>query len=276
MGRLLACFRYCLLGDTILLGLSGIAVSLFAGYFIYQLYEYPLTPSNVHGPPITLLAMGVITCVIGWFSWQFMNFSNKGQVIIFTVVLAIIMLVEIGVGIWALVRHERINYKSISFAHHEKTIALAITDQKHIWDHMQAKLQCCGIDGSNDYRGISTIPWSCCNMNMTDGDNVAGSCVNLYKHGCQHVVLNRTRSILLYIFLVALGSVLLQVSFLACTTCYARIYRDEKKKTRMSLQNSRELDTKDNLLSHRLNLRSTEAVTPAARVHYHESQKMET
>jgi len=63
--------------------ISGAVVSIFAGYFIYQLHEYaPLMPSNVCGPPATLLAMGVITCVIGWVAWQFMNFSNKGQVII--------------------------------------------------------------------------------------------------------------------------------------------------------------------------------------------------
>jgi len=63
--------------------ISGAIVSVFAGYFIYQLYEYaPLTPNHVCGSSATLLAMGIITCGIGWFAWQFLDFSNKGQVII--------------------------------------------------------------------------------------------------------------------------------------------------------------------------------------------------
>lgn len=63
--------------------ISGAIVSVFAGYFIYQLHEYaPLTPDHVCGPSGTLLAMGVITCGIGWFAWQFLDFSNKGQVIV--------------------------------------------------------------------------------------------------------------------------------------------------------------------------------------------------
>lgn len=63
--------------------ISGAVMSVFAGYFIYQLHEYaPLTPDHVCGSSATLLAMGVITCGIGWFAWQFLDFSNRGQVII--------------------------------------------------------------------------------------------------------------------------------------------------------------------------------------------------
>lgn len=47
---------------------------------------------------------------------------------------------------------------------------------------------------------------------MTNQDNsIGGPCTTMNKHGCQHVVLNRTRSILLHVFLLALCSVLLQV-----------------------------------------------------------------
>jgi len=67
----------------VLLQISGAIVSVFSSYFIYQLHEYlALTPNNVYGPPAILVAVGVITCGIGWFAWQFMNFSNRGQVII--------------------------------------------------------------------------------------------------------------------------------------------------------------------------------------------------
>jgi len=67
----------------VLLQISGAVVSVFSSYFIYQLHEYlALTPDNVYGPPAILVAVGIVTCGIGWFAWQFMNFSNRGQVII--------------------------------------------------------------------------------------------------------------------------------------------------------------------------------------------------
>ncbi|XP_011687528.1 PREDICTED: leukocyte surface antigen CD53-like isoform X1 [Wasmannia auropunctata] len=212
MGRAFACFRYCLVAGAILLGISGAIMSVCAGYFIYQLHEYaPLTPSHVCGSSATLLAMGVIICGIGWFAWQFLDFSNKGQVIVLAIALAIIVLIETSVGIWTLVRHEQID--TLSAARHQEIFALAITDDKPIWDHMQSALRCCGIDGSSDYRGKGEIPWSCCNTTNqeTDNDSTAGACTVMYKRGCQHVVLSRTRSILLHVFLLALCSVLLQV-----------------------------------------------------------------
>ncbi|KAL6255282.1 hypothetical protein P5V15_013622 [Pogonomyrmex californicus] len=255
MGRAFACFRYCLVAGAILLGISGAVMSVFASYFIYQLHEYaPLTPDRVCGSSATLLAMGVITCGIGWFAWQFLDFSNKGQVMVFVVALAIIVLIETGVGIWALVRHEQVDI--LSSARHEKIFALAVTDEKSTWDHMQSTLQCCGIDGPSDYRGVDAIPWSCCNTTNLANDNITeGICTTINKRGCQHVVLNRTRSILLHVFLLALCSVLLQISFIACLTCYVRIYKDRMERRvsevvkRMSLQDIGEKDTKNNLLT---------------------------
>ncbi|XP_011267965.1 tetraspanin-18 [Camponotus floridanus] len=251
--RAFVCFRYCLIAGAILLGISGAVVSIFAGYFIYQLHEYAsLTPDNVCGSAATLLAMGVITCGIGWFVWQFLNFSNRGQVIIFAVTLTTITLIETSVGIWALVRHEQVD--ALPSTQHDEIFALAITDEKSTWNHMQSTLQCCGIDGPSDYRGTDAIPWSCCNTTNLANDT-EGICTTLYKRGCQLVVLNRTKSILLHVFLLALCSVLLQVFFVACTTCYARIYKDKMDRRRASEVAKRlslqEPDTKDILLTGR-------------------------
>lgn len=126
---------------------------------------------------------------------------------------------------------------------------------------------------------MDAIPWSCCNTTSLENDNgTEGACTTIYKRGCQHVVLNRTRSILLHVFLLTLCSVLLQVrnlvlgifftnryiiqlmcqfqvSFIACTTCYARIYKDKmdrRKAAEIAKRSSlQEPDTKDVLLTHR-------------------------
>ncbi|XP_032671543.1 tetraspanin-3-like isoform X2 [Odontomachus brunneus] len=232
--------------------ISGAIVSIFSGYFIYQLYEYaPLTPDNVCGSSGTLLAMGVITCGIGWFAFQFLNFSNRGQVITFAVALTIITVTEIGVGIWALVRHEQVD--ALPTARLEENFALATTDQKSTWDHMQAKLHCCGLDGPADYRGQDSIPWSCCNTTLVNDNITEAACTNIYKRGCQHVVINHIRSILLHVFLLALCSVLLQISFILCICCYTKIYKKKMEKRSQSEvgKHVSEPDTKDNLLARR-------------------------
>lgn len=242
MGHAFVCFRYCLVAGAILLGISGAIVSVFASYFIYQLHEYGLlTPSHVCESSATLLAMGVITCGIGWLAWQFLNFSNKSQVIIFAIAVAIIVLIETSVGIWALVRHEQID-TTLSSTQHEKIFALAVTDEKSIWDYMQSTLRCCGIDGPSDYRSVDSIPWSCCNTSNQEKNGSA--CATINKRGCQHVVLSRTRSILLHVFLLALCSVLLQISFIACITYYVRIYKDRMERRASEMRTSLQ-DTRD-------------------------------
>jgi hypothetical protein len=49
--------------------------------FLYQLHEYSLlTPTGVNGAPATLLGLGVLSCVLAWFVWQF-DYSSKSQII---------------------------------------------------------------------------------------------------------------------------------------------------------------------------------------------------
>lgn len=57
----------------------------------------------------------------------------------FVVVLAVIVLIETSVGIWTLVRHEQID--TLSSTRHEQVLALAVADQKFIWDHMQSTVK---------------------------------------------------------------------------------------------------------------------------------------
>nr|XP_034183130.1 tetraspanin-3-like [Osmia lignaria] len=259
MARTLVCLRYFLIGGAIVVGVCGLIESICASYFIYQLYEYsPLTPSNVCGAPITLLVMGLITCTIGWCAWQFLDFTNTGQVIIFSISLIIITIANTSAGIWTLVRHEQVDL--LPTADLEQVFKHAISDDKSLWDHMHSKLHCCGINGPADYHGQDAIPWSCCDT--TSGANPSdnkGVCATLYARGCQHVVMKRTRSILLHVFLLALCTILLQVCFITCMSCYVKACRErrERRKEIISASQSfarasKDLGTNDNLLGQQM------------------------
>lgn len=57
----------------------------------------------------------------------------------FAVALGTIALVETCVGIWALVRHEQID--TLLPEQHDEIFALAVSDEKAIWDHMQSTVK---------------------------------------------------------------------------------------------------------------------------------------
>nr|XP_033325177.1 23 kDa integral membrane protein-like isoform X1 [Megalopta genalis] len=228
MSQTLACLRYFLIGGAIILGICGIIESICAGYFMYQLYEYSvLTPNDVCGPTIMLLASGLIMSLIAWCAWQFITFAETGQIIIFSLALTILTILNTSAGIWALVRHEQMDV--LPRTQLEQVFDLAVSDDKSLWDAMHSKLHCCGVNGAEDYRGQDAIPWSCCNTETPESSS--GACT-LYARGCHHVVINRTRSTLLHIFLLALCTVLLQVCFIMCMTCYARACRDRAKRNK--------------------------------------------
>lgn len=68
-----------------------------------------------------------------------MNILNFFSHVQFAIALSIIALVETGVGIWALVRHEQV--ETLPSAQHDEIFALAITDEKSTWDHMQSTVK---------------------------------------------------------------------------------------------------------------------------------------
>lgn len=71
-------------------------------------------------------------------------------------------------------------------------------------------MDCCGVNGaSEDFRqNHRDVPWSCC-FSPREGDEEKKKC----EKGCHHPMIHRTQSILLYVFLLALGSVILKVSW---------------------------------------------------------------
>lgn len=264
MAQTLACLYYFLSGGAIVIGVCSIIESVCASYLISQLFEYSfLTPSNICGPAIMLLVMGLITCLIAWCIWKFVDFTNRGQVIIFSTALMIVIIINMSAGIWALIRHEQVDLLAI--AHHKHVFELAVSENhtdlgninSALWDQIHSELHCCGINGPTDYLSKDAVPWSCCvTSSLTNTTNSKGICITMYARGCQYVIINRIRSILLHIFLLALFTVLLQICFMTCMLCYERTCRERMKRRKKLItlaqsfaQASKDLGTNDNILN---------------------------
>ncbi|XP_043467538.1 23 kDa integral membrane protein-like [Leptopilina heterotoma] len=236
MARSFGCLRYLLLSCVVFFGIIGIIVSVTSGYSIYRLYEYaPLTPNKVCGPAIILLGMGILSILLAWWAYYSVDHNNLSPAVTFSFFLGLITLVEFSTGIWSFVKHEEIN--EIPAFEAKKAFSLAITDHKKLWDRMQSKLGCCGLYGPSDYRDKQGVPWSCHKASLTnDAENPYLE--SFYKIGCLYSAHQNTRSVLLSLFLTSLGSVILQVCFLAVTTCYSKAIKKKKEKRKQDMIDS--------------------------------------
>ncbi|XP_031787584.1 uncharacterized protein LOC100678969 isoform X2 [Nasonia vitripennis] len=231
MARMLSCLRGFLLGFVVVLGFSGAIVATGSGVFLYQLHEYSLlTPTGVDGPPATLLGLGLLTCVLAWFIWQF-DYSSKSQVISLAALITIVGLIEAGVGIWALVRHQE-TYKLPDKLVQKAVVALNDPKSEDIWHRMHVRLNCCGVNGaSEDFRQHHKhVPWSCC-YEPTEVEDDRKKC----ERGCLHPMIHRTQSTLLYVFLLALGSVVLKACIVSVAWCYAKAIMEGMERRRKEI-----------------------------------------
>ncbi|XP_058800511.1 uncharacterized protein LOC131669570 [Phymastichus coffea] len=232
MARMLSCLRGFLLGFVVIVGFSGAIVVAGSSIFLYQLHEYSLlTPSNVDGPPGIMLGLGILTCAVAWFVWHF-DYSAKAQIISLATLIAAIAIVEISIGIWALVRHQQI------YALPENVVQKAIVTlndprSDDLWHKMHVKLNCCGVNGaSEDFRQKHKhVPWSCC-YELHESEDEKKKC----ERGCHHPMIHRTQSILLYAFLLALSSFILKACTVALAWCYAKSIAEAIKKRRKEIE----------------------------------------
>ncbi|KAJ8686411.1 hypothetical protein QAD02_022205 [Eretmocerus hayati] len=258
---MLTCLRAVLLGFVLLLGVSklnlispihtdkhlrlrdkgppvktfsGITVAIFSGFFLYQLHEFSLlTPPSVDGPPLSLFGLGILTVALAWFIWHF-DYSIRSQVISLAALIVIVGLMEAGVCIWALVRNQQFRHMPDRVV---QDAQLAIFDQKFadVWKNMHTKMICCGVYGvEKDFTIIhQPRPWSCC-YHVPKEDK------NRCEEGCLLPMTQRTQSIFLYTFLLALGSVILKAITVSLAWCYAKMVKEGmvKNKRAMAMQNT--------------------------------------
>ncbi|XP_051156863.1 23 kDa integral membrane protein-like [Leptopilina boulardi] len=233
MARSFGCLRYLLLSCVVLLGIIGIIVSVSSGYFIYRLYEYaPLTPNKVCGPAAVLLGMGLLSALLAWWAYYSIDHKNLSQSVTFTFFLGLITLVEFSTGIWSFVKHEEVTEMPPFEA--KRAFALAITDNKKLWDRMQSRLGCCGLYGPADYADKQGVPWSCHKVSLTE-ETQNSHVESFYKIGCLYSAHQNTRLVLLLVSLTALGAAILQVCFLAVTTCYSKAIKKKKEKRKQDM-----------------------------------------
>lgn len=122
--------------------------------------------------PVILIIIGIIVFIVASLGCYGAIKESPTLLMAFALFLAIIFIVELAIGIAAVVyRTELQNELRKSL---ETTIWRSSREDKVAWDHVQRKLQCCGVMAQSDWFDLirnktgQTIPASCCRPQYID------------------------------------------------------------------------------------------------------------
>ncbi|KAK9508884.1 hypothetical protein O3M35_006336 [Rhynocoris fuscipes] len=183
----LKCLLFVFNFICVLAGLVIIGVGVYTTFHEKSFKE--VLTSDISTVSITLLILGLLIVVIACFGCCGALKEDICQLITYAVILLVILLLQIVIGIAALVYEKKFDdvlRKGIaeifdSYGKNNKT--------KEIVDRIQIDFKCCGLTGP-DYWSNSTIPASCCGKKENEG-----SCTRdqVYKDGCQSKIIDEMR-----------------------------------------------------------------------------------
>ncbi|EFN60280.1 CD63 antigen [Camponotus floridanus] len=177
--------KYILFIFNLVFAISGIGIIAAGACVLADVGEFShFVEGRIIAPPVVLIVAGAIVFVIAFLGCYGAIKEHYHLLIAFAAALLIIFVIEFAVGIAAAVFK---NDFSMAMKDTLKESMKNYTEaDKMAWDNVQKKLQCCGVDGPNDWSPangfMSNFPSSCCiqddqliNCRL---DNVA------YREGC--------------------------------------------------------------------------------------------
>jgi len=188
------CVKYLLFAFNLIFAISGIAL-LSIGIVVRTAYSHYLSfvGDAVLSAPILLIVIGAVIFVVAFSGCCGAVKENRCLLLTFSILLAIIFILEIAAGITAYVLKDKLNEQipiqmKKTIANFNQTDYQGVTDT---WKLVQHEMHCCGIDGPDDwdmvvpaYNGTQNVPDSCC-VEETDGCGLGTRDSDaVYKTGC--------------------------------------------------------------------------------------------
>jgi len=187
------CVKYLLFAFNLIFAISGIAL-LVTGIVVRTAYSHYLNfvGEAILSAPVLLIVIGAVIFVVAFSGCCGAVKENRCLLLTFSVLLAVIFILEIAAGITAYVMKDKLNdeipkqmKKTIQNFNH--TGYDGVTDT---WKMVQHEMKCCGIDGPADwakvspYNGTKDVPDSCCKDDMDGCGEGAADKDTIYTDGC--------------------------------------------------------------------------------------------
>ncbi|XP_053231192.1 CD63 antigen [Podarcis raffonei] len=216
------CVKFLVFFFNFIFWLCGIALIALGIYVQIELkHTLVMTSASASGPPIVILAVGVIVFFISFFGCCGALKENYCMVTTFAVLLTLIFLVEIAAAIAGYIYKDEIKTVIDKEIRAEIAVYRNNSEVKNLLDDMQQKYSCCGASNYTDWFNGTTpsnIPSSCCKHNDT-GCKQNPTVEKINQEGCVTKIEAWLRKHIIIVAGVALGIAffeLLGIIFACC------------------------------------------------------------
>lgn len=233
------CVKYLLFIFNLIFTITGLALIVIGG-IIQGLYSQYLDflGDQFLNTPVLLVVVGCLIFIITFFGCCGAIKEHYCMTMTFSVLLALIFLLEFGAGISAYML--RANVDSVIEEKMESSLKNYGEDGydgvTRTWDIVQHELQCCGAQEYMDWKnttfgGAGDVPDSCC---ITDAHACGKGVLNedtaearIHTNGCHDGFETLIDGNVAYIGSIGIGIALIQVIGVICACCLARTIKSE-------------------------------------------------
>ncbi|XP_040281484.1 CD63 antigen [Bufo bufo] len=218
------CVKYLVFIFNFLFWICGCALIGLGIYVFVQVYRPQILPNaSISGPPIVIIAVGVVIFLISFFGCCGAAKENYCMVTTFAVLLVLIFLVEIAAAIAGYIYRNQIQNAFTDSIKDDLKRYNSTADVRKAVDDLQRDLQCCGADNYTDWYDVDpfkdrrSLPASCCNVTSSAvcGSNLA----NVYTDGCVNKLEDLLRKNIAIVAGVALGIAFFEILGIIFACC---------------------------------------------------------
>ncbi|EZA52517.1 hypothetical protein DMN91_005705 [Ooceraea biroi] len=222
--------KYVLFIFNLIFAISGIGIIAAGAVVLADVGDFThFMEGRIIAPPIVLIVAGSIVFIIAFLGCYGAIKEHYNMLIAFATALLIIFVIELAVGIAAAVFK---NDFSMAMKDTLKESMRNYTDaDKMAWDNVQQKLQCCGVEGPNDWNIIGftgRFPSSCCRPNNQVACQVGSP--SAYPDGCFSKLEMRVQKCATVLIGVGIGIAFVEIAGIVLACCLAAAIKRESDK----------------------------------------------
>ncbi|XP_012251676.2 CD63 antigen-like [Athalia rosae] len=226
--------KYILFFFNLIFAISGIGIIAAGALVLSDVGDFNhFLESRIIAPPVVLIFAGCIVFFIAFLGCYGAIKENYTMLIVFAGALVIIFTIELAVGITAAVF--KTDFSNGMKGTLKSTMMNYTEADKVAWDNVQRKLECCGVDGPEDWETAKviesgTLPTSCCEMTDTNSKCIMNGGIKVHTKGCYEELEMRVRNGATILIGVGIGIAFVEIAGVVLACCLASAIKREGDK----------------------------------------------
>nr|DAA34623.1 TPA_inf: tetraspanin [Amblyomma variegatum] len=216
----MSCIKNLLFIFNFFFAISGIVIIVCGGYSLHLFKKTgPVIGDDYVSAPVILIVVGSIVFLVAFLGCCGAMQESYCMLMLFSVFLFLILVAEIAAGALGFVYKGKVdNIATDKFIQTMKDYNRGGGKMQPVheaWDFIQHQLQCCGVNGPEDWLKYAQIPppQSCCSSD-------SGACIPFTK-GCYNKVKEDISQYAVYVGIAGIGIGLIEIGGIIFSCCLA-------------------------------------------------------